>query len=292
MTSGANKEKDTPKTSRAPSPPPVTAQVAHVGLRHAVIAQLHAAGFSSAPVPVLEELERTALQYIMEMYTLALEYARVSNRLNANAFDLLAACLEAGVEISHLRQIAHKKKKQAFKSKVPTLGQTPSAPSAPSFLPSDSSEEGEGEEVTIKSGKWATSTKAKADKNNKKSGGKKTDAKISKHFRELPKQFPELPPKHTFLQSAAPPQPTRTLASLEARYADAASLQESLRVLVHGTEDPLPEPTSFPDGRSANPNSDSRTPPTLEESGVGGIVNFEQAERTFHGTLKRKRWKL
>ncbi len=49
----------------------------------------------------------------MEMYTLALEYARVSNRLNPNAFDLLAACLEVEVDISQLRQTAHKKRKLA-----------------------------------------------------------------------------------------------------------------------------------------------------------------------------------
>jgi len=61
---------------------------------------------------------------------------------------------------------------------------------------------------------------------------------------------------------------------------------------VHGTEDPLYEPTSFPDGKSANPNADSRTPPTLEEAGIGGIVNVERAERTLNGGLKKKQWKI
>lgn len=57
-----SKDKDAPKPSRAASPPPVTETIAHTALRHAIITQLHLAGFSSTPVLVLEELERTVLQ--------------------------------------------------------------------------------------------------------------------------------------------------------------------------------------------------------------------------------------
>ncbi len=57
-----NKDRDASKASRASTPPPVTESIAHTTLRHAIMAQLHLAGFSSAPAPVLEELERTVLQ--------------------------------------------------------------------------------------------------------------------------------------------------------------------------------------------------------------------------------------
>src|SRR5258708_622510 len=89
------------------------------------------------------------------------------------------------------------------KSKVPALGQTPSVPPAPSFLPSDESND-ENEEGAPMSNKKATSTKNKTDNNksSKKSGSKKVDAGIPKYLRDLPKQFPDLPPRHTFLRSA------------------------------------------------------------------------------------------
>ena len=53
------------------------------------------------------------------------------------------------------------------------------------------------------SSKKVASTKAKIDnKSSRKSSNRKMDAGISKYLRDLPKQFPELPPKHTFLRSA------------------------------------------------------------------------------------------
>jgi len=37
--------------------------------------------------------------------------------------------------------------------------------------------------------------------------------------------------------------------------------------------------------------SKEKAPPTLEEVGMGGLVNYEAAERTVNGT-KRKRWRV
>lgn len=114
---------------------------------------------------------------------------------------------------------------------------------------------------------------------------------------------------------------TRTLDSLEQRYQNSLLVQESLRTLVQGTDDPAPEPTVLPtlpngalvmptptpilqpsqqsiDSMNANSNavmingiSKEKAPPTLEEVGMGGLVNYEAAERTMNGT-KRKRWRV
>ena len=67
-------------------------------------------------------------------------------------------------------------------------------------------------------------------------------------------------------------------------------VQESLRTLVAGTEDAAPEPMLLPNGHTIL-QQDGKPPPTLEETGMSGLVNFERAERTVNGT-KRKRWRV
>lgn len=125
-----------------------------------------------------------------------------------------------------------------------------------------------------------------------------------------------------------PSAPIRTLDSLEQRYQNSLLVQESLHTLVQGTEDPITEPTAVPtlpngapisitastptsatifqptqppensNGNSPNNGvimingiNKEKAPPTLEEVGMGGLVNYEAAERTAHGT-KRKRWRV
>jgi hypothetical protein len=118
-----------------------------------------------------------------------------------------------------------------------------------------------------------------------------------------------------------PSVPTRTLDTLEQKHQNSLLVQESLRTLVQGTEDPVPEPTVLPtlpngalvvptptpilqpsqqaaDNISSNGSAvmingihKEKAPPTLEEAGMGGLVNYEAAERTANGT-KRKRWRV
>jgi hypothetical protein len=148
-----------------------------------------------------------------------------------------------------------------------------------------------------------------------------------------------------------PPKATkRTLASLETRYETTLLIQDSLRSLIQGTDDTVPESTvppthlvpvlssfsSFGNGVGtpvaaasyalpALPNGhpmpisqsglgvssgagsgagspapdagkDNRVgvaplPPTLEELGMGGLVNYEMVDRTANGT-RRRRWRV
>ena len=62
------KEKEVPKAQSVAPPPivPVSEEIAHRVMRHFISAQLQSAGFTSASVPVLDEIERNVLQCVCE----------------------------------------------------------------------------------------------------------------------------------------------------------------------------------------------------------------------------------
>ncbi|KAF8322260.1 hypothetical protein DL93DRAFT_1285894 [Clavulina sp. PMI_390] len=342
------KEKEASRKEQRPkTPPPVDEHVAHLAMRRFTVAQLQHAGFSSAVVPVLDEIELMVNQHLRQIYTIAQAYARVSLRTDPNAFDALAALQELGVDMHALHKVARKKRKPTSslsRAGLP-LSLPPAPPSNPSFLPSDSSDE-EGTKDALNKPRKSKAEKAAAGESSAAASAvlaqkrAKKEASMPKSLREVPKHFPAAPPKHSYLRTAPTIGQKRTLDSLEQRYQNSLLLQESLRALVQGTEDPIAEPNQIP---SANPNSSSAsfavtnagtpttsnalllnnavvTPeakasppapgvlqpadsnlagllvkekgfPTLEEIGLGGLVNFEATERTDHGT-KRKRWKV
>ncbi|KAF9519167.1 hypothetical protein BS47DRAFT_1337388 [Hydnum rufescens UP504] len=266
-------------------------------------------------------MERNVLLYVMQMYSLARDYAYVSNRAAPNTQDLLQACTDSGVDIKEFKRLARKKRSTGAASALPTL--VPPLPPlpAPSFLPSDSSDDEGGEADTSKTKSKSTSkaiinggpSKAKADtkttgdsannedstnhngnpkssSSSNKAGKKLNDAALPKTLSNIPKHLPSLPPKHTYLRTAPPPLLTRTLASLEEKFQTSMLVQESLRTLVAGTEETVPEPMLLPNGYTIL-QQDGKPPPTLEETGMGGLINFERSERTINGT-KRKRWRV
>jgi len=84
-------------------------------------------------------------------------------------------------------------------------------------------------------------------------------------LKSLPSYFPDLPPKHTYLQTPASPPKKAALPSLEKKLKTAALVQESLQSLLLATEDTMNQE----DGEL-----------------LGHIVNWEMS------TQLRKRWKV
>ena len=56
-----------------------------------------------------ELMESLAGIDVMQMYTLARDYAHVSNRAAPNTQDLLQACTDSGVDITEFKRLARKK---------------------------------------------------------------------------------------------------------------------------------------------------------------------------------------
>lgn len=57
-----NGDNDGDKIARPKTPPPADEYVARRAMRHFIAGQLHTAGFSSASAPILDEIERNAVQ--------------------------------------------------------------------------------------------------------------------------------------------------------------------------------------------------------------------------------------
>lgn len=55
------------------------------------------------------------------MYRTAQEYAHVSYRTDPNAYDVIAACEEAGVDIYGLKKLAYRKRKPTSSSEHSAL---------------------------------------------------------------------------------------------------------------------------------------------------------------------------
>jgi hypothetical protein len=56
-----------------------------------------------------------------QIYSVALQYANVSFRTDANAFDVVAACEEAGIDVYALRKVARRKRKPNSSSKFTVI---------------------------------------------------------------------------------------------------------------------------------------------------------------------------
>ena len=258
------KEAAQKKEQRPKTPPPVDERVAHIAMRHFIAAQLHQSGFSSASTSLLDEIERCTVQcalvmsiecyslrlplpctdaslVFMQVYGVALKYANVSFRTDANAYDVVASCEEAGIDVYALRKVARRKRKSNSSSKstiihfvqhvfiiirhlrflnfeLLAVAKAPLPllpPRAPPgllvFLPSDSS----GDETNnkyepnkskkSKAGKAATGAEtplAGATAGANQRKSNKKDAAIPKSLKDIPKHLPNPPPKHTYLRTA------------------------------------------------------------------------------------------
>ncbi|PPQ68844.1 hypothetical protein CVT26_001678 [Gymnopilus dilepis] len=227
-------------SSPDPPEPAVTPQVASKALKRLVTYELKKAGFRKAEQPALERLELEVAAFVQQLFQRAHEYANLANRAGAIASDVLLACEDFDLSPKELHQAKRLTKKQKRLSQGPdgappkpvALEPPPSRSPSPELLSSDDEE---------------------------------APATIPTTLRNLPSYFPNLPPKHTYLQTPASPPKKAALPSLEKKLKTAALVQESLQNLLLATEDSMNQE----DGEL-----------------LGHIVNWEM------NVQPRKRWKV
>ncbi|KAH9482600.1 hypothetical protein JR316_0004700 [Psilocybe cubensis] len=220
-----------------PPEPSVTPRVASKAIQRLVTLELQNAGFERAVQPALERLEVEVATFVQQLFQRAHEYANLANRASAIASDVLLACEDFDIppkELYQTKKATSKRKRSADKNiaKPATLIPPPSRSPSPQLLPSDDEDAPTNTPTTL---------------------------------RNLPPYFPNLPPKHTYLQTPASPPKKAALPSLEKKLKTAALVQESLQNLLLATEDNMNQE----DGEL-----------------LGHIVNWEM------NVQPRKRWKV
>ncbi|KAI6004047.1 hypothetical protein EDD15DRAFT_2156324 [Pisolithus albus] len=228
----------------APDIPAISSEIASTQMQKLIVSQLQQSQFDAIEPQALVRLELEVVAFVQRLYERAHDYANLACRASPVAMDVLAACDAQGVRVNDLHSIAVSSKStvQLLREKLnpvaPHIGTTfeppPPRPPSPELLPSD--DEG--------------ATPA-----------------LSATLRQIPSNFPPLPPKHTYLKTpvcASPPRKA-ALPSLERKLKTASLVQESLKNLLTATEDNLGQE----DGEL-----------------LGHIVNWEAS------TYPRKRWKI
>ncbi|KAI6151816.1 hypothetical protein BKA82DRAFT_124721 [Pisolithus tinctorius] len=215
----------------APDIPGISSEIASKQMQKLIVSQLQQSQFDAIEPQALARLELEVVAFVQRLYEGAHDYANLACRATPVAKDVLLACDDQGVKVNDLHTIATKSK-----STAPPMGTTfeppPPRPRSPELLPSD--DEG--------------ATPA-----------------IPTTLRQIPSNFPPLPPKHTYLKTPASPPKKAALPSLERKLKNASLVQESLKNLLTATEDNLGQE----DGEL-----------------LGHIVNWEAS------TYPRKRWKI
>ncbi|KAF9485405.1 hypothetical protein BDN70DRAFT_871456 [Pholiota conissans] len=196
-----------------PSEPSVTPEVASLAMQRLVLNELRNAGFERAAHPAVQRLEKEVAIFVQQLFQRAHEYANLSNRAGPIASDVLLACEEFDMppqELYRLKKTLKRKrgKERPVLAKPATLISLPSRSPSPELLASD-------------------------DEDNN------VPSTIPTTLRNLPPYFPNLPPKHTYLQTPASPPKKAALPSLEKKLKTAALVQESLQHLLLATEDSM-----------------------------------------------------
>ncbi|KAK2466507.1 hypothetical protein APHAL10511_002149 [Amanita phalloides] len=222
-----------PPEQQQPDLTSVTPSVASRAVRRLLAHELRRAGFDSGHSRALDTIEHEVIAFMQHLFERTQDYANLANRAGPIATDLLLACQDFRLPLKGLQDLKQStsKKRRLLKHSVPTLipARAPSPP--PELLPSDDEEAG---------------------------------PVIPPTLRGLPKYFPKLPPKHTYLRTPASPPKRAALPSLEKKLKTAALVQESLKNLLISTEE--------------NINQE-------DAELLGHIVNWEM------GLHPRKRWK-
>ncbi|KAI6122739.1 hypothetical protein EV401DRAFT_1858677 [Pisolithus croceorrhizus] len=219
----------------APDIPAISSEIASKQMQKLIVSQLQQSQFDAIEPQALARLELEVVAFVQRLYEGAHDYANLACRASPVAMDVLAACDAQGVRVNDLHAIATTSKSTGEEDTTPPMGTfepPPPRPRSPDLLPSD--DEG--------------ATPA-----------------LSTTLRQIPSNFPPLPPKHSYLKTPASPPRKAALPSLERKLKTASLVQESLKNLLTATEDNLGQE----DGEL-----------------LGHIVNWEAS------TYPRKRWKI
>lgn len=151
----------------APDIPGISSEIASKQMQKLIVSQLQQSQFDAIEPQALARLELEVVAFVQRLYEGAHDYANLACRATPVAKDVLLACDDQGVKVNDLHTIAIKSK-----STAPPMGTTfeppPPRPRSPELLPSD--DEG--------------ATPA-----------------IPTTLRQIPSNFPPLPPKHTYLKT-------------------------------------------------------------------------------------------
>ncbi|CAA7260193.1 unnamed protein product [Cyclocybe aegerita] len=195
-----------------PPEPAVTPEVASRAIQRLVSFELQNAGFHRAELPAVQRLELEVSTFIQQLFQRTHEFANLANRASAIASDLLLACEDFDMppkELYQVKKATSRKRKggdNEARTRPPALIAPPSRSPSPELLSSDDEE---------------------------------TTPSIPTTLRNLPSYFPELPPRHTYLQTPASPPKKAALPSLEKKLKTAALVQDSLQNLLTATEDSM-----------------------------------------------------
>ncbi|KIM67871.1 hypothetical protein SCLCIDRAFT_106764 [Scleroderma citrinum Foug A] len=214
----------------APDIPGISQEIASNQIQKLIVSHLKQTQFEAIEPRALQRLELEVVAFVQRLFEGAHEYANLANRATPIAKDVLMACYERGVTVDDLRAITAK---HNIDSSIETLFENPPPRTrSPELLQSDD----EGSTPTIPT-----------------------------TLRQIPSNFPPLPPKHTYLKTPASPPKKAALPSLERKLKTASLVQESLKNLLTATEDNFGQE----DGEL-----------------LGHIVNWEVS------TYPRKRWRV
>ncbi|KAI6035482.1 hypothetical protein F5J12DRAFT_711136 [Pisolithus orientalis] len=220
----------------APDIPGISSEIASKQMQKLIVSQLQQSQFDAIEPQALARLELEVVAFVQRLYEGAHDYANLACRATPVAKDVLLALRQSGCESQRLAHHRKPSRYEKLNSVAPPMGTTfeppPPRPRSPELLPSD--DEG--------------ATPA-----------------IPTTLRQIPSNFPPLPPKHTYLKTPASPPKKAALPSLERKLKNASLVQESLKNLLTATEDNLGQE----DGEL-----------------LGHIVNWEAS------TYPRKRWKI
>lgn len=263
-----------PAPARPPSPPEpaITPAIAQQVLRRLIGNELMNIGFESADGQSLRRLEVETVAYVQQLFGRAHEYANLANRAGIITSDLLLTLNDFGIVPKELYLHA---KKQTHHHPSAIITTTPVSDSRNSE--SENPNKGSATSMSIprkrrlkrQSRFFPTKLTFSASRSSSPdllaSDDESGPPIIPTTLRGLPPYFPQLPPKHTYLQTPASPPKKAALPSLEKKLKTASLVQESLRNLLLATED-------------STGQEDAEL--------LGHIVNWET------GLHPRKRWKV
>ncbi|KAG6331032.1 hypothetical protein ID866_8053 [Astraeus odoratus] len=210
----------------------ISPEIVSKQMQKLIVAQLKQTPFDAIEPAALLRLEMEVVACKMPTFLpLILSEAHSRPSPLPAAKDVLLACDEQGLKIKDLHTVASKSKSIDL-SVATSFDSLPPRPCSPALLPSD--DEG-------------------------------TPSAVPMTLRQIPSNFPPLPPKHTYLNTPASPPKKAALPSLERKLKNASLVQESLKNLLTATEDNLGQ-------------EDAEL--------LGHIVNWEAS------TYPRKRWKV
>ncbi|KAF9449882.1 hypothetical protein P691DRAFT_614541, partial [Macrolepiota fuliginosa MF-IS2] len=226
-----------------PPEPAITPSIATHVVRRVVENELIDVGFETAETQAVRRLEVEVVSFIQQLFDRAHEYANLANRAGALPPDIILACDDFGIEPKELYPLARKR---------PLTGD-------PTAMITDSPK------TKINPAQLTFSSSRSPSPDLLPSDDESGPPVIPTTLRGLPPYFPQLPPKHTYLQTPASPPKKAALPSLEKKLKTAGLVQESLKNLLLATED-------------STGQEDAEL--------LGHIVNWET------GLHPRKRWKV